>query len=169
MTKRANIGKGTVSQILSMLRQVSLGMFHIEIALIFRDSMLISQILFSSEIWLNVKLNQIAKLTATDELYFQKIFSIKRTVAKESIYLETGKYPIVYIVKQRRLHYYYHILQQDKKELIARIYSAQVLRPEKNDFLLQIREDKYELGIKLSEDDNRGMSKEKFKSFVKKR
>ena len=167
ITRRANKGIGTVSQIMSMLRQVSLGMYHMEIALIFRDSMLVSQMLFSSEIWLNLKPNQKAKLTTTDELYFQKIFSLKRTVAKESIYLETGKYPVMYIIKQRRLLCYYHILQQGKHELISRIYSAQVLHPEKYDFFMQVQDDKQELGINLSDEDIRILSKEKFKSFVK--
>jgi hypothetical protein len=60
--KRTNCGVGAVSQILSTLSQVSLGHFHYEIALIFRDSMLVSKLVFSSEVWYNVKNEQYSKL-----------------------------------------------------------------------------------------------------------
>ena len=83
--RRSNKGIGTVSQILSLLRQVTLGFYHMEIALLFRDTMLLSQLLFNSEIWINVTKKQIAKLTSSDELYFFNIFSLPWTVAKESL------------------------------------------------------------------------------------
>ena len=50
--RRCNKAIGNTSQLLSILRQVSLGYFHFEIALLFRDSILISQLLFGSEIWI---------------------------------------------------------------------------------------------------------------------
>ena len=53
--KGANKGIGTASQILSLLRHVSLVYFFVEIGLIFRDSMLIRKLLFNSEIWLDLK------------------------------------------------------------------------------------------------------------------
>ena len=51
---KANQGVGSVSQIFSMLSQVSLGHFHFEIALVMRDSILISKLVASSEIWYDV-------------------------------------------------------------------------------------------------------------------
>ena len=53
--ERVNKGIGTTSQILSLLRHVSLVYFFVEICLIFRDSMLIRKLLFNSEIWLDLK------------------------------------------------------------------------------------------------------------------
>ena len=151
--RRAAKGIGSISSILSLLKQISLGIYHFEIALIFRDTILLSQMVFNSEVWINLKANQIAKLTTTDELYLLKIFALQRTVPKEVLYLETGKYPLVYILKQRRLMYYFHILKQPLNELISRVYHAMILRPESNDFCIQIEKDKKELNINLSDDE----------------
>ena len=164
--RRSNKSIGTVSQIVSLLRQVSLGYYYMEIALMFRDTMLISQLLFSSEIWINVTKKQIAKLTSSDESYFFNIFSLPRTVAKESIYLESGKLPVTFLVKFRRLMYYWHILHQPEKELISRVYRAQVLNIEKNDWAEQIQRDKTELKICLSDSEVGRLSKNQFKSYV---
>ena len=51
ITSKANKGVGTISQIFSMLSQVSLGHFYFETALVMRDSMLISKLVASSEVW----------------------------------------------------------------------------------------------------------------------
>ena len=165
--KRANKCIGTISQLMSLLRQVSLGFYQMEIALIFRDTMLISQLLFNSEVWLDLKQNQIAKLTAIDELYLFKILNVPRTVTKECLYTEIGKYPVTSIIKMRRLMYWWHILQQKEEELIHRVYQAQVRDPEPNDFICQIKGDKSELKISLSDSEVKLMSKNKFKTFIK--
>ena len=67
--RRAAKGIGSISSILSLLKQISLGIYHFEIALIFRDTILLSQMVFNSEVWINLKANQIVKLTTTDEIY----------------------------------------------------------------------------------------------------
>ena len=59
---RRNFGIGVVSKMISTLSRVALGHFHFQIALIFRDSMLISKLLSSSETWYNVTDDQYRKL-----------------------------------------------------------------------------------------------------------
>ena len=103
---RVNQGISSISQITSMLKQVSLGFYYVEIGLIFRDSMLISRMTFNSEVWLRVSKDQIKKLTAIDELYLVRLLGLKQTVAKESLYLERGKFNISTIIQQRRIMYY---------------------------------------------------------------
>ena len=103
---RVNIGIGTISQIMSILKQVSLGYFYVEIGLLFRESMLISRLIFNSEVWLRIKKDQMKKLTAIDESYLIRVLGLKQTVAKESLYLETGMFNLSSIVQQRRLMYY---------------------------------------------------------------
>ena len=52
---RRNCAIGSVSQIVSMLEQISLGHYHFEIGLVMRDSMLVSKLVSSSEFWYNEK------------------------------------------------------------------------------------------------------------------
>ena len=82
---RVNKGIGTTSQIVSMLRHVSKGFFYIEIGLIFRDSMLLSKLLFNAEVWLNLKKSDLNKLIKLDESYLFRILGLKRSVSKECL------------------------------------------------------------------------------------
>ena len=100
--KRRNSGIGAVSQMISTLSRVALGHFHFQIALIFRDSMLISKLLSSSETWYNVTDDQYRKLEEIDEMYLKKILELPQSVPKLSLYAECGKTPIKFLILSRR-------------------------------------------------------------------
>ena len=124
---RTNRGVGAVSEIISTLSQVSLGHFHFEMALIFRDSSLISKLVYSSEVWYNITNNQYTKLEEIDEMFMRKIFNLPRSAPRVSLYSECGKIPVRYIIKTRRLLYYWHILHLEEKELVHKFYHGQKL------------------------------------------
>ena len=163
---RVNQGISTVSQITSILKQVSLGFFYVEIGLILRDSMLTSKLLFNAEVWLRVRKEQIKKLTSIDEMFLIRILGLKQTVGRECIYLETGKYPLASQIQQRRLMYYWHLLKKDPNELIVRVLKAQKLETERHDWYELIQSDKKELQINLSDEQISCLTKVKFKQFI---
>ena len=70
---------------ISTLNRVALGHFHFQIALIFRDSMLISKLLSSSETWYNVTDDQFRKLEEIYEMYLKKIFELPQSVPNLSV------------------------------------------------------------------------------------
>ena len=120
--KRHNQGIGSVAQIFTMLGQVSLGHYHFEIALVLRDSMLVSKLVFNSEVWYNITIKQILKLEQIDEMFFRKLFSLAKSAPREGMYIECGKMAIRFITWMRQIMYYRHIL---KKELINKFLTAQ--------------------------------------------
>ena len=65
---KRNSGLGAVSQITSMLNQISLGHYYYEIALVLRDTILISKMPSSSEIWYNLTKQQIRQFEQIDEI-----------------------------------------------------------------------------------------------------
>ena len=81
--------------------------------------------------------------------------------------MEFGIMPIKFIVKTRRLLYYWHILQRKKDELISRFYSAQKYSPSDGDWVNQIEKDKADIELELSEAEIKSMSKYRFKKLVK--
>ena len=165
--KRRNNGIGAVSSILSTLKQVMLGHFHFEVGLIMRDTMLISKMIYSSEIWYNVTKQQYSKLEEIDEMFMRKLLDLPSSAPRISLYNECGKTQIKYLIKVRRLMYYWHVLHLDSSELVYKFYSAQKLKPVKNDFVIQIEQDKSDLGLKnLSDDDIKKISREKFRSCI---
>ena len=142
IVQKRNGGIGSVSQIVSMLAQISLGHYHFEIALVLRESMLVSKLVSSAEIWYNVTKNQYRKLEAVDEMFLMRIFKAPKSVPRLALYIECGKLPIRFIIKVRRLLYYWHVLQLDRSELVHRFYVTQSLKPTKNDWVIQIAQDK---------------------------
>ena len=169
IVQKRNGGIGSVSQIVSMLAQISLGHYHFEIALVLRESMLVSKLVSSAEIWYNVTKNQYRKLEAVDEMFLMRIFKAPKSVPRLALYIECGKLPIRFIIKVRRLLYYWHVLQLDRSELVHRFYVAQSLKPTKNDWVLQIAQDKKDLGINLYDEEVRKLTLFKFKESIQKK
>ena len=67
-------------------------------------------------------------------------------------------------IKEAHVLYYWHILHSDETELLNKFYSAQLLRPTKNDWVQQITKDKKDLNINLSDEEVKLMSKPKLKN-----
>jgi hypothetical protein len=163
---RTNRGIGAVSEILSTLSQVSLGHFYFEIALIFRDSLLISKMVYSSEIWYNISNNDYKRLEEIDEMYMRKIFDLPKSTPRIGLYAECGKIPIRNIIQTRRLLFYWHILHLEETELVFKFYLAQKFKPGKNDWILSVYKDMKELGITMSDNEVKKISLIKFKEIV---
>ena len=75
--------------------------------------------------------------------------------------------PIRFIIKIRRLLYYWHILQRNKEELIFRFYTAQKYSPSEGDWVNQIIKDKADIKLELSDAEIKSMSHYQFKRVVK--
>ena len=73
--RRRSIGMGAVSQIFTLLNEVSLGNSYVEIGLILRESTLLSKMLLSSESWHKLFQYQIAKLEEVDLTFLRKLLS----------------------------------------------------------------------------------------------
>ena len=65
--------------------------------------------------------------------------------------------------------YWWEILQKGENELVYKFYSAQKLRPVKNDFVVQIQEDLLEIEWEISEMDALKLSKLEFKKILDKK
>ena len=85
IANKSNQGVGAVSQIFSSLSQISLGHYYYDIAFIMRDSILVSKLVSSSEIWYNVTDSQYSKLEEIDEMFLSKIFEVPKSVPKLSL------------------------------------------------------------------------------------
>ena len=164
--KRVNLGIGAVSEIISMLRQISLGHFYYEIALILRDSSLVSKMIYSSEIWYGISSDQFTKLEQIDEMYLRNIFEAPKSAPRLGLYIESGKIPLRYIIKARRLLYYWHILHLNENELVYKFFQAQKLKPTKNDWVLEVAQNLQDWRINVSENDVKKISKEIFKKVI---
>ena len=116
---------GINKQINKMLNDWCFGPFHFEVALIFRESMLLSSILTNCESWYKVKQEEINILERCDENLVRMIFETPSTTPKCMLYLETGCMPIRFKVMKRRLIFLHYILNEKDDSLINRVLKTQ--------------------------------------------
>ena len=161
-------GFGIIAEILSILDDIPLGKYKVEIGLLLREAMLINGLLYNSEAWHNVSKKNIVKLMKVDEALLRGILKAHSKTPLEFLYLETGSVPIDWVIKSRRINYLQNILRRDKNELIKNIYNAQKDDPYKGDYVELVKDDLEKTGIVYDEVLISSMSKSKFKMLVKK-
>ena len=169
ISRRRSIGSGAISQIFSILNEVSLGYQYIEIGLILRDSILLSKMLLSSESWHKLYLYQIEKLEEVDRSYFRQLFNCHSKTNIEIYYSESASIPIRIKISARRLMFWWHIVKRDQSELLNRIYSAQKISTISGDWVTLLASDKEQFDIQMSDSEIAQISEQKFKNYVKKK
>ena len=131
--ERCKTGYKAISQIKSLVKDVSLGKFSVQIGLIMRDSIFTSKVLLNAEVWHAVKKNQIEDLEIIDRMLFRQILDAHSKTGLEWIYCDTGKFNLKSLIQIRRLMYLWHVLSRDDTELIRRIYNTQKISSDAGD------------------------------------
>ena len=118
-------------------------------AVILRNSLLISSILASSEVWYGVTLSDIAKLEQVDEMLWINILECSSSIPRELLYLELGILRIRDIIITRRLMFLHHLLHQNKEALVHKFFLAQMKFPTFNDWTSQVIKDMEDIQLNL--------------------
>ena len=173
-TKNINLrrskGIGISNEIVAILDEMCLGPYYFIVAVILRQALLISVLLFNSETWLRLTKENMKMLESIDLMLLRKLLKTPISTPKVSLYLETGCLPLRYVVKRKRIMYLHHILTRDPEALISRVFWAQVQDTTKGDWCQVVREDLDNLGLKeLSFVEIGNMSKNALKDIVSKR
>ena len=164
---RVQKGIGIAAEIISLLKSISFGKRHFEIAVILREARLINCILTNAEVWYSLGNTEIANHEKVDTMFLRKVLSVPPSVSKESLYLELGLIPISVIIKSRRVMYLHYLANLQKDEMLYKVFIAQWQYPGKDDWTEIVRADLLDLGLTLKLDYLRGISKNSFKRSVK--
>ena len=161
-------GIGMCNEILSILDSLFLGSFYFPIALMLRQTMLISVLLFNAETWLRLTRENIKRLESVDEMLLRKLLGTPISTPKAALYLETGCIPLRFIIKRKRIMFLHHLLTREDDALIKRVFWAQMEKPVKGDWCLVVREDLDSLGLNLTSlTEVANKSKEQLKTLLK--
>ena len=167
--ERSQKGIGIVNQICSVLNSISLGFYHLDIAMTLREARLINGTLTNSEVWPSLSQKHQQLLEAADLDLMRKIFNAHSKTASELFYLETGKIPLRFVIYKRRLMYLWQILTRNENELIHKVYSVQSLQTTKGDWFQILNQVKEILSIEKSDEEISCMKKDAFKSYIDKK
>ena len=135
--ERYNKGIGICNKIIGILKEISFGHFYFEMAVLFRQSLLLNSILCNSEVLYGLSQEHINTLESVDKYFWRKVFGSPISTPIESFYIETNSISIRHIIMGRRLMYYWNILQKDDSELLKKVYNSQKLLPVKNDWVVK--------------------------------
>ena len=105
VTARKNRGTGIVTQIMEKLNDICFGKYFFKVAVILRNSHLVSSLLTNAEAWYNVTQANIDLLESVDESLLRRVLDSPMSTPKEMLYLELGIVPIRFIIKMRRLNF----------------------------------------------------------------
>ena len=167
--ERCKKGFQAISQIKSMMKDISMGKFTIQIGLIFRDSIFVSKMLLNSEVWHNLTQSQVNDLEKVDRILLRHTLDAHSKTGIEWLYCDTGKLNLGSHIKIRRLMYLWHILSRDESELIRRVYTTQKISHNAGDWFTMVEKDKKQLGIDMTDAEIQGVSKQVFKRYVTKK
>ena len=161
-------GLGVINQISAILEDICFGPYHIEIALILRNSLLVNSVLTNCEVWYGLTMQDVIHLEQIDEIFLRKLLEAPSSSPKCMLYLETGVKPICFVIKMRRLMFLQYVLKEDSNSLISKFFHAQDSAPQRNDWSLTCRKDLEELNLNLTFKEIGTQSKNKFKELVAK-
>ena len=144
-------GYGIVSEIKTLLDEIPLGIYRVEMGLKLRQAMLINGLLYNSEAWHSVSKDDIKQLEKIDEVLLRSLLGSHQKTPLEFLYLETGSLPITYILSIRRMMYLKVVMMREDEELTKRILKEQEKSPSPGDFIEHVKEDFDKIGLTFSE------------------
>ena len=165
---RISRGNGIISKIRNILDSVSLGAHYFKIALLLRESLLLSSMLSSSESWYDLSTGEIEQLESVDITFLRSLFEVPHTVPTVSLYLETGCLSIGTILKCRRINFLHTIVNEDQTDMLFKFFHTQWQTEVKGDWTIEVKKNLKEFGIPQNLEFLRSKSKESFHNLVKK-
>ena len=163
---RQEKGFGIIKQIMTILHDYSFGPHYFEVAVVFRNAMLINAILCNSGVWYHLTESNLTDLECVDESLLRMILETGAKTPIAMLYLELGIFPLRFIIMGRRVMYLHYLLSS-KGTLLYNFFKAQVENPCKGDWAGTVRKDLQQLGITENFEEIVGKSTETFREVVK--
>ena len=165
---RVDKGNGIVKRILDILDSIPFGKLFFQVAILLRNSLLVSSVLCNSETWFNLTKAELQLLESVDLMFLRKLLRTTKSTPKEILYLELGLIPFREIIRQRRLNFLHYILSQDEDSVIFKVFQKQNQERHKNDWVSRVVMDLEEIKLNVSFVEIQKTSKLKWKSTIRK-
>ena len=162
-----NKSAGVIRKIKNKLNSMNLKHYFFECALILMNTMLRGSILYSCEMYYNLKENELRQIERIEEGYMRIIFNTSKGCPITQLYLELGQFPARFEIQKMRLLYLKYILEQTEDSLLNKFLNLQFKKPTRGDWASTCIKDLQELDITLSLEEIKTMTKYKFSKMLK--
>ena len=161
-------GKGIISRILSILEGIPFGDFYFEMAVILRESLLVSSMLSNSESWYNVSKAELELLETIDVQFLRSILRAPKSTPKEMLFLELGCVPFRELIKKRRISFLHYILNENQDSMMYKFLQSQLKNKRPRDWITLVLKDMDDLKLNLSLEELKETKKPKLKKILNK-
>ena len=130
---RSKKALGSISLIMTMLKELCLGKHYFKIAMTLRNLYFLNSVLCNSEVWYPLKKSDLQGIVAADKLLLRRITNSSSSVPSCLLFLELGAIPAAHIIKCRRILFLHYILTREKTEMIFNFFKAMERQPTSGD------------------------------------
>ena len=163
---RISKGKGIISRIMTILEGIPFGHFYFEVALMLRNSLLVSSMLLNTEAWYNLTKPELNLLETIDIQFLRSILKAPKCTPKEMLFLELGVVPFKQLIMKRRILYLHHILNENENSMLNRFLVVQFRKKKKKDWISQVLDDLEKLKMDDNMENLKLMKKSKLKNLL---
>jgi hypothetical protein len=149
------------------LEGIPFGKLFFQVAVLLRNTLLVSSMLCNSEAWVNLTNAELELLETVDVMLLRNILNAPVSTPKEMLFLELGVQPFREILRGRRLNFLHYILSQEADSLLLKVFEAQCRKRTKKDWVSSVLSDLelLEMNVTLAEIQN--MRKGTWKNTIK--
>ena len=158
---------GLLKTALNKLNSLNLKYYYFECSVIILNVMLRSSILYASEVYYNLKENEIRQLERIEEQFMRKILNTTKGCPIVSLYLSLGHVPARFEIQKRRLLFLKYILTEKEESMVREFFQLQIEMPTKGDWASSCLKDLKYLEIFLSLEEIEKMPYNQFKKIIK--
>ena len=138
---RVNKGKGIVRKILNILEGIPFGRLYFQVAVLLRNSLLVSSLLCNSEAWFNLTNSELDLLETVDVTLLRRVLGAPKSTSKEMLYMELGLMPLRDMIRQRRLTFLHYLLNQDADSPLFKVLEKQCEMTSSKDWVSSVIKD----------------------------
>ena len=144
---------------MTMLEGIPFGKYYFQVAIMLRNSLLVSSVLCNSEAWYNVTEAEYTYLETVDLMFLRKVLNAPKATPKEMFYLELGCLPFRYLIQKRRLLFLHYLLNEDSDSMVNKFLMVQCKSENPKDWTSTVMKDMKDLNIKMTFDKIKVMKK----------
>ena len=146
---------------------IPFGNHYFEVAIMLRNSLLVSSMLCNSEAWYNVTAAEINLLETVDLQLLRAITRAPKSTPKEMLFLELGCIPFSEMIRQRRLGFLYYILHESPESLVYQFFQTQYKNRTSKDWVTTILKDLDEVKLGVTIEQIKIMKKSTYMRMLK--
>ena len=124
-------------------------------------------ILYGTELFYNLKENELRKIERIEEQFMRKILRTTKGCPITSLYLTLGQIPARFAILKMRLLFFKYILIQPEESNIYRMLKLQLANPTRGDWASSCIKDLEIINFKITLNEIKSMKKKEFTKILK--